>query len=89
MEACTEIPKISARKDIAGPDSLQGDLEKMLLKALKVKAKLQWRCQYMGDTRNVGHVLRTSSGTEESKPQREAMCVQCHGVGGMRLEKAS
>jgi hypothetical protein len=47
---------------VAGWETLQASPERLMYEAKKVKPKLQWRSQDVGDTRNKGCLLRKGIG---------------------------
>lgn len=46
------------RKPIAGSESLQVAPQRAICEPVRVKPKLHWRLQDVGDTRKVGHLSR-------------------------------
>jgi hypothetical protein len=43
---------------------------------LRVKLKMHWRCQEVGDPKNMEHLLRKGVGSDYNLPKREAMCAK-------------
>lgn len=50
------------------PDSLCTVPERVMYVAMRVKLRLQWRCEAR-DARNVEHLLRKAAGTQQSQPK--------------------
>lgn len=72
MEACRRRlawKAAKARQCMAGLDSLHRGPERLVLKTIKMKSKIQGRPQAVGDVRNMGHLLKTAAtegtGSEE------------------------
>lgn len=41
-----------------------------------MKLKVDWRLQEGGDVRNMSHLLREATGSEQSQPEKEATYLQ-------------
>jgi hypothetical protein len=58
---------------MTGLESLQVAPEKAMHEAVKVRKKLQWIPQDVGNARNVEHLTRKGAGNKWNQPQRKAI----------------
>jgi hypothetical protein len=65
MEASTQI--LVRGKACDSLDSFQVAHERTMLEAIRLKPKLQWRLQDVGDDRNKGHALRQAAGNKTTQ----------------------
>ena len=56
--------------------SLNGDLERPLCEAMKVKSRLPWRPQNVGDARAVGYLPKKVANRVEPSQEREVCYTQ-------------
>lgn len=67
-----QIRKITEAKHVSGK-STNGDLERPLCDAVKVKPGLPWETQNVRDARVVGYLLRKSAKREWNHPRKGSM----------------
>jgi hypothetical protein len=63
--------------------------KRMIHETVRVKPKMQWRSQEVGDVRNVDHLLRKAVSSEWSQSKTEAMWATASKATGTGLSKPS